>query len=337
VNLVKKLAREQHSNSLAQLASRIAAVIRYGSSTGEDPFEKVRSLISDMIVKLEKEAEGESTEKSYCDEEMAKTAAKKDELGYTISKLTAKIDRAASKSAGLKEDVKTLQFELAKLAKSQAEMDSMRREQSSNYRDMKKDLDLGLSGVRKALGVLRDYYASDSAAASSALLQDGADIAESMKQPAMPEAHSKSGGAGGSIIEILEVVESDFAKNLAVEETQEADASAEYEKQTQENKVSNSMKEQDVKYKTQEFKGLDKDLSELSSDRETTNTELSAVMDYNGKIRDRCIAKPESYEERKNRREAEVNGLKEALSILNGQALVQRRKAGFHGHFLGAH
>merc|ERR1719272_208928 len=119
----------------------------------------------------------------------------------------------------------------------------------------------------------------------------------------MPEQHSKSGGAGGSIIEILEVVESYFAKNLAVEETQEADAAAEYETTTQENKVTKVMKDQDVKYKTSEFKSLDKAISELSSDRETTNTELSAVMDYYSQLRSRCIAKPETYEGRKARRE----------------------------------
>jgi len=333
VNLVKKLARDQHSATLAQLASRIAAVIKYGSSNGEDPFEKVKALISDMIVKLEKEAQSEGTEKSYCDDEMAKTKAKKEELQQAISKLTSKVDKAASKSASLKESVKELQSELAKLAKSQSEMDKIRRTQNGDYTTAKTDLDLGLSGVRKALSVLRDYYGS--AAASAAMLQDGADLATSMQQPAMPVQHSKSGGAGGSIIDILEVVESDFAKNLAAEETQEADASADYERITQENKVTKSIKEQDVKYETQEFKGLDKDIAELSSDRETSNTELSAVMDYDGKIKERCIAKPESYEERKGRREAEVTGLKEALSILNGQALVQRRKRGHHG-FLGA-
>merc|ERR1719486_107706 len=333
VNLVKKLARDQHSAALAQLASRIQAVIKYGASTGEDPFAKVKSLIADMIVKLEKEAESESTEKAYCDEEIAKTKAKKDELDYTISKLTAKVDKAASKSASLKDDVKTLQSELAKLAKSQAEMDKMRNEQSADFRKAKEDLSLGLSGVRKALNVLRDYYGSS--AASSAHLQDNADIGASMRQPAMPKKHSNSGSAGGSIIDILEVVESDFAKNLAVEESQEADAVAEYEKTTQENKVTKTIKEQDVKYKTAEFKGLDKDISELSSDRETSGTELSAVMDYDGKIKERCIAKPETYEERKKRRTAEIAGLKEALSILNGEALVQRKKHGFHGHFLG--
>merc|ERR1740138_1752240 len=113
-----------------------------------------------------------------------------------------------------------------------------------------------------------------------------------MTQPAVPVQHSKASGAGGSIVEILEVVESDFAKNLAQEETQEADATAEYEKQAQENKVTKSMKEQDVKYQTAEFKGLDKTVSELSSDRETTNTELSAVLEYSGQINNRCIAKP---------------------------------------------
>jgi hypothetical protein len=335
VNLVKKLARDQHSATLAQLASRIAAVIKYGSSTGEDPFEKVKALISDMIGKLSKEAESEATEKSYCDEEMAKTKDKKEELNSVVSKLTSKIDKAAAKSASLKESVKTLQSELAKLAKSQSEMDSMRREQNADYRVAKQDLEQGLSGVRKALGVLRDYYASDSGAASSALLQDG-DIATSMKQPAPPVKHSKSGGAGGSIMDILEVVESDFAKNLATEETQEADAAREYERISQENKVTKTIKEQDVKYETREFKALDKEVAEVSSDRETSNTELTAVMDYNKQIRGRCIAQPEAYEERKKRREAEITGLKEALSILNGEALVQRKKRGFHGHFLGA-
>merc|ERR1719443_2108055 len=168
------------------------------------------------------------------------------------------------------------------------------------------------------------------------MLQSGSDIASVMKQPAAPVQHSKAGGAGGSILDLLEVVESDFAKNLATEETQEADAAAEYEKQTQENKVTKTLKEQDVKYETQEFKGLDKTVSELSSDRETSNSELGAVLEYDAKIKERCVAKPETYEERKRRREAEISGLKEALSILNGEALVQRKKHGYHGRFLGA-
>jgi len=336
IQLVKKLAREQHSAALAQLASRIGAVIRYGSSSGEDPFVKIRGLISDMISKLQKEAQSETTEKAYCDEELAKTDTKKEELNYQISKLTAKVDKAAAKSASLKDSVKTLQADLAAQAKSQAEMDSIRREESANYRQAKDDLSLGLSGVRKAIGVLRDYYGGAAASAAS-MLQDNTDMAAVMTQPAAPVQHSKASGAGGSILDILEVVESDFAKNLAAEETQEADASAEYEKQTQENKVTKSMKEQDVKYQTAEFKGQDKTISELSSDRETTNTELSAVMDYDAQLKGRCIAKPETYEGRKMRREAEVSGLKEALSILNGEALVQHKKRGFHGSFLAAH
>merc|ERR1712226_1491185 len=103
----------------------------------------------------------------------------------------------------------------------------------------------------------------------------------------MPKKHSKASGAGGSIIDILEVVLSDFAKNLATEEREEDDAIDVYEKTTQENKLSTTMKSQDVKYKTQEFKGLDKSIAELSGDKDTTNTELSAVLEYYTKIKER--------------------------------------------------
>merc|ERR1719333_1397031 len=106
VRLVKKLAKEHHSAALAQLASRIGSVIRYGAAGGDDVFAKVKGLITDMITKLEAEAKSEATEKAYCDEELAKTEAKKGELEGEVSKLTSKIDLAAAKSAGLKEDVK---------------------------------------------------------------------------------------------------------------------------------------------------------------------------------------------------------------------------------------
>jgi len=320
---VKKLAKQQHSAALAQLASRIATVLRFTSSTGEDPFAKVKGLIQDMIAKLEKEAGDEATEKAYCDEQLAKTEAKKGELEEDIAKMTSKIDQAVAKSAQLKEDVQALQGQLAALAKAQAELDTVRQESHADYVAAKADLELGLRGVRQASSLLRDYYGS------SALLQDDAKFGALMQQPTAPETHSKSLGAGGSIIDLLEVVESDFAKNLAEEETQETDSQSEYDKITQENSVTRTMKEQDVKYKQLESKSLDSTTAEYSADRETATTELSAVLEYFGKMKNRCIARPETYEARKARRAAEIKGLKEALAILEDEtAFVQRKRQG---------
>jgi len=314
---VKRLAQNQHSEALAQLASRIGALMQYGAGAGEDPFVKVKGLIKDMIEKLESEAQAAATEKAYCDEQIAKTEAKKSELEDDMAKLTSKIDSKSATSAKLKEEVKELQGELASLAKEQAEMDEIRAEQKADYDKAKADLELGLSGVGKALSILRKYYQGEGAA----LLQDD--------QPAKPVYHSKASGAGGSIIDILEVVESDFAKNLADEEATEADAISTYEARTQEIKISMATKSQDVKYKVQEFKGLDKDVNELSADRKSTNSELASVLEYLGKVNERCIAKPETYEERSARRQAEIKGLKEALAILNEEtaaSLLQARK-----------
>jgi len=327
ITMVKNLARDQHSAALAQLASRLSVVMKYGSRDGADVFGKVKGLISDMIAKLTKEAESEAGEKAYCDEQMAKTEAKKVELEGDVAKLTSKIDQAASQSAARKGEVKQLQGELAALAKQQAEMDSIRRESNANFKTAQSELTEGLTGVRGALSMLRDYYGG----AAASMIQNGASLGAFMQQPAAPQQHAASGGAGGSIISILEVCESDFATNLAKEETEESDAASEYESTTQENKVSKSMKEQDVKYKGAEAVGLDKTISELSGDRETSNTELAAVMEYYGQIKERCIAKPETYEDRKARREAEIKGLKDALSILENEAAFLQRKRHFRG------
>merc|ERR1719335_669259 len=110
---------------------------------------------------------------------------------------------------------------------------------------------------------------------------------------------------------MLEVIESDFSKGLAQMISEEETAAAEYDRITKENEIAKASKEQDVKYKTKTYKSLDKASADLSSDREGLQTELDAVLDYWEKIKEQCIAKPEPYEERKKRREAEIAGLKE--------------------------
>merc|ERR1719271_1828019 len=116
-------------------------------------------------------------------------------------------------------------------------MDSIRAEEKAAFDTAKSELELGISGVQKALGVLKDYYQG-----AAALVQSGAKFDAFMQQPAAPKKHTAAAGAGGSIIDILEVVEADFAKSLATEETEEADAVATYEKTTQENKLATTMK-----------------------------------------------------------------------------------------------
>merc|ERR1719272_1648894 len=117
VTLVKQLAQDNGSKSLAQLASRIAAVMQFGATSGADPFAKVKGLLEAMISKLEKEADESAEEKAYCDEQMSKTEAKKSDLEDDVEKLNVKSDEATSASAGLKKDVNVLQGELAALAK----------------------------------------------------------------------------------------------------------------------------------------------------------------------------------------------------------------------------
>jgi len=342
VSMLKKLAKENHSSSLAQLAARVAAAVHYGS----DPFKKVKQLISDMVSKLEEQAQADMTEKAYCDGEIAKSESKKSNLNAELQKLITNMDQAKAKSAKLKEDVKDAQAEIADISRSQAEQDKMRQEAHADYEKAHTDLTLGLEGVRKALSVLREYYSG--AAASASMLQNS-DQEPAVGGPMAPELkvnreaghlliHAKEGEAGGKIIEVLEVVEEDFAKGLLNEETAEEEAVENYKKETYSNTHSTGVKDQDVKYNTKEYKSLDKSLSDLGSDKDTATSELNAVLEYYEKIRERCIAKPETYESRSARRQAEVAGLQEALSILEGEAVFAQRgkKSGLSTAFLGS-
>jgi lysophospholipid acyltransferase (LPLAT)-like uncharacterized protein len=302
VRLVRDLANKEQSPALAQLASRMDSAIRLSSDTS-DPFAKVKSLISAMLDKLESEADADATQQAWCNKEMAESNAKKDEKQATVAKLGTNIDQMSSREAQLKKEVAATQKALADLASSQAEMDKMRAEEKAVYAKNKPEMEQGLEGIKAALQVLRDYYASPD------------------------KAHAAAEGAGTGIVSLLEVCESDFSKGLAEMVATEESAAATYDQESKDNAIEKVSKEKDVEYKSKEIAKLGKALAETTSDRSGVQSELDAVVEYLKKLDDMCIAKPDTYAERKRRRESELAGLKEALEILSGEAVLLQRRS----------
>merc|ERR1719311_204145 len=180
VRFVRDLARKSKAPALAQLASRMESAMRLGAAAGDDPFAKVKGLITDMIATLEQEAEEDATQKAYCDKEMSETTAKKDELTAESDKLSTKIAQDKAASTKLKEEVATLQKELADMAKAKADADQLRSEEKATFEKNSAEMKLGIEGVKKALSVLKEYYAK------------------------ADKSHGSADGAGSGIIGMLE-------------------------------------------------------------------------------------------------------------------------------------
>jgi len=309
---VQRIAKDG-SFEMVQLAQRL----RMASLMSADPFAKIKGMIQEMIEKLVEEAGKEAEHKAYCDKEMGETKVKKEDMTDEVDGLQVKIDQATSKIAKLKQDIQTLSQELAKIAEEQQTADKIRAEEKAAWESAEADFTSGLEGVGMALQVLRDYYAEK----EESLLQTGTHThAQAHMHAKVHARQSKSSGAASGIIGMLEVVESDFSKLLAEGKAAESQAVKIYEEQTTENKIATKTKETEIKYKTKDQKETEALLEDLKEDIGGSKKELDAIMQYWEKLQPICVAKPEPYEERKKRREAEIAGLKEALKILEEES-----------------
>merc|ERR1719428_430963 len=134
----------------------------------------------------------------------------------------------------------------------------------------------------------------------------------------------QAGGGGDAVIALLEVSAEDFSRMLTQAETEEEAAKDAYDKLMEESKESKAKKEAEAKGAESEIKTLAVAIKDAQEDKSMTANELEAVMEYLEKLKPQCEQKVLSYEEKKAKREAEIEGLKEALSILEAPEFIQR-------------
>jgi len=311
---LKQLASDEHSVALAQLASRVSRTLQRMQKKGlsGDPFKKVKDLIQNMIDKLEKQQAEEARQKKFCDAEMAESKAAKIDREGTIETLTTRIEEGAAEAAKLNQQKMMLLGEIKDISSSQGEMDELRQTEHATYQKVSKDLKAGLAAVQSALKVLREFYSQEED--KSSFIQD---MSSSMNTDSKT-AYTGSGG-GTAIIGLLEVCESDFSKGLAEADSEEDAAQDEYEKLTTENKKERAVKDKTVANIGTEVARIEKKVSEFTGDRSETKQELDALLEYLEKLTKQCVAQPESYHDRVERRKREIEGLEQALNMLMSQ------------------
>merc|ERR1719379_222125 len=253
-----------------------------------------------MIDKLMKSAAEEAEAKAFCDTEMAKSKAKAKKLASTADMHSVRIEKAEARKAKLNQAIKILEGEVSEIDKSQEEATKLRQEEHEKFLKASADYDQSAEAVANAISTLQQYYSQGA-------------FAQRSKQPDFEAAKTD---IGTTIISMLEVAESDFTTLLAEAKAEESAAAEEYDQQTQQNKVSKTSKMTEAKEKASEAKQVEMNLLNYKEDYASTSKEVDAVHTYIDKLKPQCETKVMTYEERKAKREAEIGGLKEALTIL---------------------
>jgi len=275
--------RAQKSNSkiLALMASRVA----------EDPFKKIKKMIEDMVSKLMEEANEEAEHKGFCDTEMGTNKATRDTKTEEVEKLSALIEALTSDIAMLGKEAAELSDEITAIDTAVAKATAIRSEETAKNTATVADAKVASEATARATQVLKDFYGStDNSAAQS----------------------SSSTGVLG----MLEVIMSDFVR-LETETTAAEDRAAEeFTKFTRDSSQSKAVKSTDMKHKLNSKTTKQGDLEEAKKDLKGTQEELDSAEEYFEKLKPSCVEAGESYEERKARREEEIESLKDALKIL---------------------
>ena len=76
-------------------------VLKFGAGAGEDPFAKVKDLITELINSLLSKVSSEASRKSYCDYGWAKTNDKQTDLETQMATRSSKLETVVLKSCVL--------------------------------------------------------------------------------------------------------------------------------------------------------------------------------------------------------------------------------------------
>jgi len=238
---------------------------------------------------------------------MSRPARKKTDA---VETLHAEIDELQASIAKLTEQITDTTQAISELDAAVVKATKIREEEKAKNTETIGDATEAQTAVAQALTVLKEFYAK---AGEATVLVQQPDTPDKAFQGAQDESKA--------IIGMLEVIQSDFARLEAETKAAEEQAQKEYDAFMTDSETDKAQKTKDFEHATKKKQDQEQALEEKQGDLEGTQGELDAALAYYEKLKPSCVDSGQSYEDRVARRKEEIESLKEALKILNGETL----------------
>jgi len=299
-------ARLSGSSLLAQVAEHCAS----------DPFSKVKKMIKDLISKLVQEATEEAEHKGWCDTELTTNKQTRDKKTEEVNVLESEVEDLTATISQLTTDIAELTTALKELAADMGENTAERSANKAENEQTISDAKAAQTAVEAAMAVMKDFYAKSAEATAMVQKAPADDAPETFDKPytgLLPE--------GGSVVDFLEVILSDFSRLESETSAQESTEGEEYKAYMFESEKDQALKENEKKHKSETLTKKQSALHSTQEELTLTQQALSKAVTYYEKLKPTRVDSGITYEERVKRREAEMQSLQEALKILSGTSV----------------
>jgi hypothetical protein len=311
IEIFKAAGKKTKSPVLSTLAVKVA----------EDPFVKIKGMIQDMIEKLLQEEADEANHKGYCDEAISSTVKERDyrladveALHASLEALNAREEKLTLEKTELEDQIKELQSDYANQTKARAD------EKSENEYTVD-EAKVGVTAIKQALDILSHFYGEAAqATVEEGFIQKQPSVEDDAPDTGFDGAYTGSQGASTGIVGMMEVILGDFERTITDTEELEASQKKEFVDYERETQVSISTKSSALAATSDDLTSTQE---ELAADFKEMKTQMG-LFDTKTKeweeLLPGCVADPGmSYEERVERRETEIQALKDAYCILDNK------------------
>jgi hypothetical protein len=305
--IMYRIAKASGNPRVATLATRMRL----------DGFKKVTEEIDGMIADLKKEKADDVKMKDFCVEALHKNEVETEMKKRDIEALEAKIADLAAHIDELTKAIATLNSEVAETHMMVKRAGEDRELENKDFQQVVADQRETQQLLSKALNVLKGFY-------DKAFVQ--AEHKAGGKQPAGPppppgfKEYKKSSGSGG-VMGMLEQIISETKTMEADAVKAETDAQKAYEAFIKDSNASIEDKVRAITNKSEEKATAEQDKVATEGELATALNELQELMNENADLHKSCDFTLDNFDARQAALDQEMDGLREAKSVLAGSSL----------------
>jgi len=326
--------REGQSRGHGQHASRLELVV-LALHAKHTSFNKVLKMIDEMVALLIKEQNDDEKKKEYCKKEMGSTEDQMKEMKSDISDLSKAVEEANNKMTSITEEIMTLGKGIKALDKQVAESTAQRKAEHAEFVEK-----LGMNTATKELlamakNLLNKFYnpkvvEKDDNKGSFAEVETPffAQVSmRAMKSDQLPGnapdvdfggSYDKKKGGGASVVDMIDTLIDEVAKDMIEMQAAEKTSQAEYENAMEEAAAKRAIDARQVGEKEAVKAELESRLHKMNQEKKAKVHQETSVKNYMKALHEQCDWLLKNFDVRMEARTAEIKSLRDAKAVLSG-------------------